>query len=238
MAGAAPVSASCGMTTGALAAAAAQEDTGLTMTDEISPNRPMLRASHEDRERVAEQLRIAAGDGRLTLEELEERLERALSARTDGELAALVTDLPATLGSRPVPAAKDLVRIEVGSGSAKQDGPWVVPRALEVTVGSGSVKLDLTEALISSSTLQITAAVKSGSLTIVTKPGIEVDADEVKVKSGSVKVRRPKPAGPVPASFLRVKVIGSVRSGSIVARPPRRGFWAWLLRRRPVYETS
>jgi hypothetical protein len=197
-----------------------------------------MRASDEDRERVAEQLRIAAGDGRLTLEELDERLDKALSARTDGELAALVTDLPATPGGGPVPAVKDVVRIEVGSGSAKQNGRWVVPRALEVAVGSGSVKLDLTTALISNSTLRITATVKSGSLTIVTKPGIEVDADEVKVRSGTVKVRTPKAEGPVPASFLRVKVTGSVRSGSIVARPPRRGFWTWLRRRPPVYEPS
>lgn len=208
------------------------------MTDEITPDRPVLRASHEDRERVAEQLRIAAGDGRLTLDELDERLDRALSARTEGELAALVIDLPAGSADRPVPAAKDLVRIEVGSGSAKQDGRWVVPRALEVMVGSGSVKLDLTTAHIGHSTLAITATVKSGSLTIVTKPGIEVDADEVTVKSGSVRVRTPKTAHPSPASFLRVKVIGSVRSGRIVARPPRRGLWAWLLRRPRAYETS
>ena len=105
-------------------------------------------------------------------------------------------------------------------------------------MASGSVKLDLTTAQISNSTLRITATVKSGSLTIVTKPGIEVDTDEVKVRSGTVKVRTPKAAGPAPASFLRVKVTGSVRSGSIVARPPRRGFWTWLRRRPPVYEPS
>ncbi|HZB29995.1 MAG TPA: DUF1707 domain-containing protein [Streptosporangiaceae bacterium] len=208
------------------------------MTHEISPDRPVTRASDADRERVAEQLRIAAGDGRLTLDELDDRLGKALSARTDGELAALVIDLPATSEGRPVPTAKDVVRIEVGSGSAKQNGRWVVPRALEVSVASGSVKLDLTTAQISNSTLRITATVKSGSLTIVTKPGIEVDTDEVKVRSGTVKVRTPKAAGPAPASFLRVKVTGSVRSGSIVARPPRRGFWAWVHRRPPVYETS
>jgi hypothetical protein len=54
-----------------------------------------LLASDADRERIAEQLRAAAGEGRLTAEELEERLERALSARTEAELAPLVADLPA-----------------------------------------------------------------------------------------------------------------------------------------------
>ena len=54
-----------------------------------------LRASDADRERVAERLRTAAGDGRLTSVELEERLEGAFSARTEAELEPLVADLPA-----------------------------------------------------------------------------------------------------------------------------------------------
>jgi hypothetical protein len=63
-----------------------------------------LRASDADRERVAERLRDAAGEGRLTAEELEERLERAFAGRTDAELAPLVADLPPTVSS-PAPAA-------------------------------------------------------------------------------------------------------------------------------------
>ena len=53
-----------------------------------------LRASDADRERTAERLRLASGEGRLTAEELEERLERAFGARTDTELEPLVADLP------------------------------------------------------------------------------------------------------------------------------------------------
>src|SRR5712691_8192286 len=78
----------------------------LSMMGEVSPlgrgdgaARPAeLRASHGDRDRVVELLRVAAGDGRLTAEELDERLEVALTARTYGELAALTTDLPAVPG--------------------------------------------------------------------------------------------------------------------------------------------
>ncbi|MFJ3446210.1 DUF1707 domain-containing protein [Streptomyces sp. NPDC086081] len=40
-----------------------------------------VRASHADRDRIVDVLRVAAGDGRLTLEELDERLEAALSGR-------------------------------------------------------------------------------------------------------------------------------------------------------------
>jgi hypothetical protein len=54
-----------------------------------------LLASDADRDRAAERLRAAAAEGRLTSEELEERLETAFSARTDTELEPLVADLPA-----------------------------------------------------------------------------------------------------------------------------------------------
>src|SRR6266581_6224208 len=80
--------------------------------------RGQLRASHEDRDRVVEILRVAAGDGRLTAEELDERLEAALTARTVGDLAALTTDLPAAAGSAAGVAAgepKEVVRIDCSS---------------------------------------------------------------------------------------------------------------------------
>jgi Domain of unknown function (DUF1707) len=56
--------------------------------------RAALRASDADRERIAERLRHAAGEGRLLAEELEERIGAALSAKTYGELDATVADLP------------------------------------------------------------------------------------------------------------------------------------------------
>ncbi len=63
--------------------------------------RANLRASDSDRERVAERLRLAAAEGRLLAEELEERLGAALTARTYGELDAVVADLPATTAVGP-----------------------------------------------------------------------------------------------------------------------------------------
>ena len=86
------------------------------MTSEIAPagegREPAavdreLRASYEDRDKVAEQLRVAAGDGRLTADELDQRLEAALTARTYGELAALTADLPGVARVEPdVPVAR------------------------------------------------------------------------------------------------------------------------------------
>jgi len=194
-----------------------------------------LRASHQDRDRVVEILRVAAGDGRLTSDELDERLEAALTARTFGELAALTTDLPAAGGAvgAAVSEPKDMIRLECRSGSAKREGRWVVPRRIEVRVTSGEVKLDFTEAIIAQPLLKIDAEVSSGRLLLVTKPGIMVDADDVAVRSGAVKVRAPW--GPNVPVTLRLEVSGKVGSGSIKARPPRRSFWHWLMRRPRPY---
>lgn len=54
-----------------------------------------LRASDDDRDRLVEQLQRHAVAGRLSMEEYAERVDRVLVARTHGDLAAVVEDLPA-----------------------------------------------------------------------------------------------------------------------------------------------
>jgi hypothetical protein len=74
----------------------------------MSDATPALRIADADRERVAERLRRAAGEGRLAPEELEERLEAAFAARTEAELAPLVADLPRERPARPRRPRRDL----------------------------------------------------------------------------------------------------------------------------------
>jgi hypothetical protein len=205
-----------------------------------APDAPgTLRASHADRDQVAERLRVAAGDGRLSPEELDARLELALTARTYAELAALVADLPAGTAGTPaaalspatVPAAKDVIRLHVTSGHAKREGRWAVPGRMDLSATSGHIRVDFTQAVITKPTLRIHADVTSGHITLITKPGIVVDADDVIVTSGRVKVLAPW--GPDVPARLRIDIAGSCGSGRIVARPPRRSFWQWL-RRAPA----
>ena len=59
------------------------------------PGDPRIRASDADRDRVATMLREHHAAGRLSAEEFHERMERALDAKTLGELDELLTDLPA-----------------------------------------------------------------------------------------------------------------------------------------------
>ena len=56
--------------------------------------RTALRASDADRDRVAELLREHYGAGRLSAEDLSERIEAVYGARTVSELEALTADLP------------------------------------------------------------------------------------------------------------------------------------------------
>jgi hypothetical protein len=199
---------------------------------------PELRASHEDRDRAVEILRVAAGDGRLTAAELDERLGAALTARTSGELAALTADLPEVAGhvGGVAARAKDVVRLDYQGGNATRRGRWMVPQRMEIRAVGGTVKLDFTDAVITGPTLQIQAEVRGGWLILVTKPGIEVDADAVAVHGGKVKVR-PEHGWDAPVS-LRIEVSGRAHGGHVVARPPRRTFRQWVLRRQGPYPRS
>lgn len=65
-----------------------------------------MRAADTDRDRVVERLRSAAAEGRLSADDLEQRLETALAAPTYAELETVVGDLPAP--PRPVRRDSDL----------------------------------------------------------------------------------------------------------------------------------
>jgi hypothetical protein len=202
--------------------------------------RSELRASHEDRDRVVELLRVSAGDGRLTADELDDRLELAMSARTYGELAKIVADLPAAGEVTQAPAlattkakAKDLVRIDCRSGHVRRAEQWVVPQRIEVKVTSGHVVLDLTRAVLSQPTLDLDLDVRSGHVRLITKPGVIVDTDDIAIRSGHVRVREPW-SDQVPVA-LQINVAGRVGSGHFEVGPPRRTFWQWLTRQPLPY---
>jgi hypothetical protein len=200
--------------------------------------KPELRASDEDRDRVVEILRVAAGEGRLTAAELDERVGAALTARTSGELTTLTADLPegagvvGGIGAR----AKEVVRLDYQGGNATRRGRWIVPQRMEIRAVGGTVRLDFTEAVITSPTLHIEAEVRGGRLVLVTRPGIEVDTDDVVVHGGRVKVR-PEHGWREPVR-LKVEVSGKAHGGNVVVRPPRRTFGQWMLRRPGPYPSS
>lgn len=190
-----------------------------------------------DRDEVVEKLRVAAGDGRLTAEELDERLEAALSARTYGELASLTADLPALGSPRGVapPPPADLIEFDQFGGNAVRTGRWVTPASIEARVVGGNVKLDFTEAQISGPMLPIEADVQGGNLILVVKPGIVIEANHLAMIGGNVKYGKGTDTqGPL---VLRVQLSGRVLGGNVVVRLPRRTFWDWLTRKPRPHAT-
>jgi hypothetical protein len=200
------------------------------MTQE--PARREQRVSHDDRERIAEVLRVAAGDGRLDLAELEERLESCFAARTYGDLAPLVADLP---GALPEPGpAKEVTRVRRAGGNVKYEGPWEVPRRMEIEVRGGNVRLDFTAATLRDPVTEVDVTLRGGNLRLIVPDGHAVDAQEVEIRGGSVVDRRAKDRDPNAPVVHRITVIGAVRGGNIVIQPPRRpGGLRRLLRRTP-----
>jgi len=195
-----------------------------------------MRASDADRDRVIDVLRAAAGEGRLTADELEERMQGVLSAKTFGELAAFTADLPPGPGryvpSAPVqPAvtaaaapAEGEIRIAQRGGSVSRTGHWAVPRRLELRPSWCDVTLDFTEAVITHDTLLIDMRMRGGSLTLVAGPGVVVDAEGLTVRYTDVEMR--PSAEPGARVVLRVELVGRMRYGRIeVQRPGRASGW-------------
>src|ERR1700732_4284006 len=100
------------------------------MTSGRPESLPDTRASDAEREQIAERLREAVAEGRLDMEEFEERLDTAYKARTHGELVPLVRDLPApgTVTGVALPAqtggAPDVWSERIGRGPATSRGAF------------------------------------------------------------------------------------------------------------------
>ncbi len=175
-----------------------------------------LRASDADRDRVLALLAEAVSDGRLTPDEHAERVQRACTARTLGELADLTTDLA-------VPSAQP-VRLDGGRvisgifGPAKRDGRWVVPETLTVTAMFGEVEVDFTQAILQARRVQVYATVIGGRLRLVVPDGVSV------MVTGHLVLGRRRGGTPLPASSDTplIEVKGLVLGGEIIVRTPPR----------------
>jgi hypothetical protein len=173
---------------------------------------PDLRASHADRDRVVDTLRVAAGDGRLSAEELDTRLESALSARTRGELAGLTADLPAAAAE-----GQDLLVIDQHGGRYVREGRWPVPARIELRIRECRVTLDFTHAVITSYVLRIEADLVHGKLFIVSSPGIVIDTDGLNLVYSKLKLHsRNAAADP----RLRIELAGKLLHAKVIERRP------------------
>jgi hypothetical protein len=157
----------------------------------------------------------AHGEGRRTSHGLDTRSQAVLRA-----------DLPAPV-TEPDSVTSDLMRIDRRFGTVVREGPWFVPRRIEVRLTAGNVRLDFTEAIINVDTVQLDVDLGLGSeLTLVVPPGIKVVAENLDARSGDFDMRAHSD-GTTPV-FLRVEVSGRLHGGGdLVVRRPKRNFDQW-----------
>ena len=137
---------------------------------------PELRIGDADRERVAEILRKAAGDGRISLEELDQRLEKAYAARTASELAPVTADLSVSDAPRRRPAEVVVPHQKVVAvlGSADRHGEWTVPAELTVTAVMGGASLDFRQATFTADVTDLHVTAVMGGCEILVNPQTRV----------------------------------------------------------------
>jgi Domain of unknown function (DUF1707) len=188
---------------------------------ERMPDKPELRISDADRERAVERLNKAVSEGRLTMSEFDERVAGVLRARTRSEVEPYLADLPAA------PTAPEQGQLRVAMSTIKRTGRWVVPRRLSVANKAGTVKLDLTDAVIAHPVVEIAVDVYAGSTILVLPRGASVDVQQVELVAGTAKVRN-VPESTEPVGEPHVVVTGKQWAGTVKVRHQYRFLrWRW-----------
>ncbi|MEV5983457.1 DUF1707 domain-containing protein [Streptomyces sp. NPDC052051] len=162
-----------------------------------------LRASDADRERVAEVLRDALAEGRLDMEEFEERLDATYRARTYGQLAPITQDLPAagavpppvvSLAKEPEESGDWGQRIVGGDGSSswavavmsgfQRKGRWTAPKRFNCFAFWGGGEIDLREANFADREIEINCIAIMGGMNVIVPPGVEVVVRGIGIMGG------------------------------------------------------
>ncbi|MEV1291839.1 DUF1707 domain-containing protein [Pseudonocardia sp. NPDC049635] len=189
-----------------------------------------IRISDADREAAAKRLHDALAEGRITVTELEERLDAVYAARTARELRPPLADLPgsdliapqaSSAPAGPVGGA-DRVHLRTGAGTVKRSGDWQVPAAMKLTTSMGTIHLDLSEVRRVPPRIDIEVSTGMGEIVIVLPDGGSADVDAVSGSWGEVRTKVPSTPG---GSGPHIVVHGKVGMGSLTVRGSRKGWW-------------
>jgi Domain of unknown function (DUF1707) len=192
--------------------------------DRIGPTDPrLMRASDADRERVAEVLRTAASEGRLHLDELDERMAAVYAARTYAELEPLTHDLPTAhhlptphAGPAPRPVATGAGQATSGTGVAimggfERKGRWATGRRFTGIAFMGGGDIDLREAIFTEGEVTINAFAVMGGISITVAEDANVVVNGVGIMGGFDQ----RAAGPGAPGAPRITVNGVAFWGGV-----------------------
>jgi hypothetical protein len=193
--------------------------------------RPELRISDTDRDRAAEVLREAHAHGRITVDELDERLTSVYAAKTEADLVPVTRDLPATPG--PAAAAVVPARGRIGGtprfrtslailGGASRNGAWVVPPEYKAVATLGGIDLDMSNSTFAEAETIIKVYAVLGGVEITVPEDAEVDVGVVGILGGVDNGGE----GPGVSGGPRIRIVGAAVMGGIEvkrAKPKRSG---------------
>ncbi|MEV5413721.1 DUF1707 domain-containing protein [Thermopolyspora sp. NPDC052614] len=179
-----------------------------------------LRVSHAEREEVVERLKKAAADGRIDLDELDERLDRALTAKTYGDLEPLTADLP----PEAPPAPEKPLVLKGGLQGATRTGRWQVPARMTAYGGMGGVRLDFSQAECHLPRVELEVHGQTGGVKVIVPDGWAVDSSEVDPDLGGMKDKTTPDR--LPGTPL-IHVTGTGGLGGVIIRHPN----AWERRK-------
>lgn len=144
-----------------------------------------MRASDADRDRVADRLREALAEGRLSAEEHAERIDAVYAAKTYAELAPILHDLPMDdeslpgadtppSGSGASAPARESGTVVAVFGGADRKGRWLVPVHTNVVTIFGGVELDFRQAVLTRREVTVNITCVFGGVDITVPPGVRV----------------------------------------------------------------
>jgi hypothetical protein len=186
---------------------------------ELEPSR--MRISDADRHKVAEILREAAGDGRIDLTELDERLEATYAAKTYAELVPITHDLAPVVHATGSPLARvERERAVAIMGGVERRGVWVVPETFDVFCLMGGAELDLREATFSAREVTLRINTFMGGANIIVNQTTNVVVHGVGIMGGYSAPR--SDAGlrlTADSPTVHVKGVAIMGGVSVVRRP-------------------
>jgi hypothetical protein len=191
-----------------------------------TPDPGTMRVSDAERDEVATILRDAAGEGRLDLDELEERLERTYAARTYDDLTPIVADLPA--GRRPAvapgavaPAGAEALELDQTMGNIVRRGQWRVPPRISIRNPGGNTTLDFRAAEFTSRVVDIHISASWGVATLIVPHGVTAEVDVATSWMGSVDNRVDEVARP---DSPHLRLTGELKAGALrlYSRKPKK----------------
>jgi Domain of unknown function (DUF1707) len=178
-----------------------------------------LRASDADREATVSRLQEAGGEGRITFEEVAERVELADAARTRADLERLTEDLPAAAASAaPAPARKPRGWVVAVMGGAERKGRWRPAETTHVVSVMAGAVVDLREAEIGPE-VHIRAWSLMGGIEVVVPEGVQVELAGFALMGGNAgpRVAEIPPGAPV----VRVQAYSLMGGVGVSRKPPR-----------------